>query len=160
MRFAMGAAMLVRKEVFERAGGFRHLADHLADDFILGKSIQEAGYRLEIAEPVVESLPDVGGGRECLRHQIRWARTIRICQPAGYLGSILLQGFSLLTLKMLLFGPDKFTVFLSLGILAAKALANVAIRVLRSAIAKPNPRYGFCRSASGSYSSHGSRDCA
>ncbi|MEK9145560.1 MAG: glycosyltransferase, partial [Elusimicrobiota bacterium] len=36
MRFAMGAAILVRRSLFDAAGGFPALSGHLADDFRLG----------------------------------------------------------------------------------------------------------------------------
>lgn len=127
MRFAMGAAMLVRREAFEAAGGFQTMAEHLADDFILGRGVREAGYRLEIADCVVESLPDHGGAVEHLRHQVRWARTIRICNPGGYLGTFLLHGVSLLTLKIFLFGPDAVSIALVFAALASKGLAKAAI---------------------------------
>jgi ceramide glucosyltransferase len=127
MRFAMGAAILVRRAAFEKAGGFAAMADHLADDFILGESVRNAGYKLEIASPVVESVPDVASGLDHLRHQARWARTIRICNPAGYLGSVMLHGFSLLTLKCLLYGPDSTSLALGLAIWAAKALCEASV---------------------------------
>jgi ceramide glucosyltransferase len=127
MRFAMGAAMLARREAFEAAGGFQTMSEHLADDFILGEGVRAAGYRLEIADGVVESLPDHGGLLEHLRHQARWARTIRICNPGGYCGSLVLHGFSLLTLKIFLFGPDALSVSLAFAALAAKGLAKASI---------------------------------
>ncbi len=127
MRFAMGAALVVRRDAFERSGGFQNMADHLADDFILGEGVRAAGYRLEIADCVVESLPDSGGLSEHLRHQARWARTIHICNPAGYLGTALLHGFSWLTLKIFLFGPDPVSIVLAFAALAAKALSREAI---------------------------------
>lgn len=127
MRFAMGAAILVRREAFEKSGGFAKLAAHLADDFVLGESVQAAGYRLEYADPVVDSVPDVESASEHIRHQVRWARTIRLCRPGGYLGMIFLHGFSLLSLQMALFGCAPAALALALGILAAKALAEVSL---------------------------------
>lgn len=127
MRFAMGAAMLVRREAFERAGGFPLMASHIADDFILGKGILAAGYRLELADAAVVSHPDAGGGLDHLRHQVRWARTIRVCDPMGYAGLFLVHGFSLLTLKLLFSGADAATVGLLAGSLGSRALAAALI---------------------------------
>jgi ceramide glucosyltransferase len=129
MRFAMGAALLARREAFEAAGGFATMAAHLADDFILGEGVKASGYEIEIADCVVESVPDNGGLLEHIRHQIRWARTIRICNPGGYGGMALLHGFSWLTVKLVLFGPDPLTVSLALAVLAAKSLSKVFISV-------------------------------
>lgn len=130
MRFAMGAAMIVRRDAFDKAGGFALMASHLADDFILGEGVKAAGYKLEIADCVVRSLPDHGGLLEHVRHQIRWARTIRLCNPGGYLGTAVLHGFSWLTLKALLFGPDPVTVGLALAVLVAKGLSKTLIAKL------------------------------
>ncbi|MBI3553298.1 MAG: bacteriohopanetetrol glucosamine biosynthesis glycosyltransferase HpnI [Elusimicrobia bacterium] len=127
MRFAMGAAILVRRELFESVGGFALMADHLADDFVLGEAVRSAGFRLAIADCVVDSTPDLVNGIEHLRHQARWARTIRLCRPAGYLGTVMLHGFSLLTLKVLLFGPDRWSLALLAALWAAKGAAQLAI---------------------------------
>ena len=127
MRFAMGAAMMVRRAAFESTGAFGNLADHLADDFWLGESIREAGWSLEVCDAVVETVPDIGGGAEHFKHLARWARTIRICQPAGYAASLIQHGFSLLSIKVLLFGPDPLALSLLLAIWAAKAAASASL---------------------------------
>jgi ceramide glucosyltransferase len=127
MRFAMGAAILVRREAFERAGGFARLADHLADDFALGAALRDAGDRLEFCDVVVESVPDIASLPELMKHLIRWARTIRVCAPGGYLGLLLNHGFSLATLGLLLFGWNEPLTFLCAGIWAAKAAATWSI---------------------------------
>jgi ceramide glucosyltransferase len=124
MRFAMGAAMMVRRKAFEETGAFHNLADHLADDFWLGESIRDAGWKLEMAGTVVETVPHIDGGTEHFKHLLRWARTIRICQPAGNAASLIQHGFSLLTLKVLMFGADSRTLVLLGAIWAAKAAAS------------------------------------
>jgi ceramide glucosyltransferase len=124
MRFAMGAAMMVRRAAFDATGAFENLADHLADDFWLGESIREAGWKLELSDAVVETVPDIDRGADHFKHLVRWARTIRICQPAGYAGSLIQHGFSLLTLKVLLFGADRTALTLLLSLWAAKAAAS------------------------------------
>ena len=124
MRFAMGAAMMVRRQAFEDTGAFHNLADHLADDFWLGESIREAGWKLEVTDAVVETVPHIDAGAEHFKHLLRWARTIRICQPAGHAASFIQHGFSLLTLKVLMFGPTAWTLALMGGIWAAKAAVS------------------------------------
>ena len=121
MRFAMGAAMMVRRQAFEASGGYLNLADHLADDFWLGESVREAGWRLAAAEGCVDSIPGIGSASGHFKHLVRWARTIRLCQPAGFYASLIQHGFSLLTLRLLVHGPDAAGVALLGGIWAAKA---------------------------------------
>ncbi len=127
MRFAMGAAMMVRRQAFEASGGFQNLADHLADDFWLGESVREAGWRLEAAEGCVDSVPGIGTGAGHLQHLVRWARTIRLCQPAGFYASLIQHGFSLLTLRLLVQGPDASGAALLAGIWAAKAASALSL---------------------------------
>lgn len=127
MRFAMGAATLVRRQAFEASGAFANLADHLADDFRLGESVREAGWRLETVEGCVDSVPGIGSAVGHFNHLVRWARTIRLCQPAGYYASLIQHGFSLLTLRMLVQGPDASGAALLLGIWAVKAAAAASL---------------------------------
>ncbi|MBI5883094.1 MAG: bacteriohopanetetrol glucosamine biosynthesis glycosyltransferase HpnI [Elusimicrobia bacterium] len=125
VKFAMGAAIVLRRSAFDKTGGFKNLADHIADDFFLGRSIQAAGFRLAFAETVVDVIPDVHSYEEHIRHQIREHRVIRLCKPSEYGGILLLHGFSLLTLRMAFVGPDALGVGL-LALLWAVKAASVA----------------------------------
>lgn len=127
MRFAMGAAMMVRRQAFEASGAFANLADHLADDFWLGESVREAGWRLATAEGCVDSIPGIGSARGHFNHLVRWARTIRLCQPAGFYASLIQHGFSLLVLRLLVQGPDAAGAALLAGIWAAKSASAVSL---------------------------------
>ena len=86
--FALGSTMVFRVETLRRVGGFEAIADYLADDYQLGRHISEMGDRIEFATVVVET--DLGGESwaQTWRHQLRWARTIRVSRPAGYFGYV------------------------------------------------------------------------
>jgi ceramide glucosyltransferase len=87
--FALGAVMAVRREALERIGGFAPLADYLADDYQLGHHIARAGWKIELCPVVVECWSPPMSWAAVWQHQLRWARTIRVCQPAPYFFSIL-----------------------------------------------------------------------
>ncbi|MCX8092174.1 MAG: glycosyltransferase [Verrucomicrobiae bacterium] len=87
--FALGAVMAVRRDALEDIGGFRALADYLADDFQLGRRIARTGRRIALCPITVECCSPPARWREVWRHQLRWARTIRVCQPGLYALSIL-----------------------------------------------------------------------
>lgn len=89
MDFALGAAILVRRRALEEIGGFASLANCLADDYELGKRIARNGHGIALCPVVVECWDAPQNWRQVWKHQLRWARTIRICQPVPYFLSIL-----------------------------------------------------------------------
>jgi ceramide glucosyltransferase len=86
--FALGAVMATRRKQLAEIGGFRALVDCLADDYQLGRRIAARGYRMELCPVVVDCWSAPMTWREVWRHQLRWARTIRVCQPLPYFFSI------------------------------------------------------------------------
>jgi ceramide glucosyltransferase len=87
--FALGAVMLTRSAHLSEIGGFEGLKDCLADDYQLGNRIVRRGHRITLCPVVVECRSAPMGWGEVWRHQLRWARTIRVCQPLPYFFSIL-----------------------------------------------------------------------
>lgn len=87
--FALGAAMATRRQQLQDIGGFRALADYLADDYELGHRVAAGGKGIVLSTVVVEcwSRPMTFG--QVWSHQLRWSRTIRVCQPLPYFCSIL-----------------------------------------------------------------------
>jgi len=90
--FALGAVMLTRRSALAEIGGFTALADCLADDYELGRRIAEKGHRIALGSVVVECWDKPMNWQEVWHHQLRWARTIRVCQPLPYFLSILANG--------------------------------------------------------------------
>lgn len=86
IRFALGAAMVLPRRVLAEIGGLAALADFLADDYQLGRRVADAGYRVRLLPYVVETENPRLSLRAYLAHQLRWARTYRVCRPKGYLG--------------------------------------------------------------------------
>ena len=87
--FALGAVMLTRRKLLQEIGGFSALADCLADDYQLGHRIAQKGHRIVLCPVVVECWDAPMNWSEVWKHQLRWARTIRVCQPLPYFFSIL-----------------------------------------------------------------------
>jgi ceramide glucosyltransferase len=87
--FALGAVMLTRRKLLEDIGGFRALAGCLADDYQLGHRIAKKGHHIALCPVVVECWDAPMNWRDIWKHQLRWARTIRVCQPLPYFFSIL-----------------------------------------------------------------------
>ena len=85
IRFALGATMALTRQALSAIGGLAPLADFLADDYQLGFRVAQTGLQVKILPYVVETCNPEMSCRDYLAHQLRWARTYRICRPAGYL---------------------------------------------------------------------------
>jgi ceramide glucosyltransferase len=84
MKFALGAVMNLHRQTLREIGGFRVLVDYLADDNRLGLLVHRTGRRIELTRKVVDCYARPETFREMWAHQLRWARTIRACEPAPY----------------------------------------------------------------------------
>jgi ceramide glucosyltransferase len=89
MDFALGAVMATTRRRLEAIGGFESLVECLADDYQLGNRIARGGKKIELCPVVVDCWESPRTWRQVWRHQLRWARTIRVCQPGPYFWSIL-----------------------------------------------------------------------
>jgi ceramide glucosyltransferase len=85
IRFALGATMALTRQALAAMGGLASLADFLADDYQLGLRVAQAGLQVKILPYVVETNNPEMTFKDYLAHQLRWARTYRVCRPGGYL---------------------------------------------------------------------------
>lgn len=90
--YAFGATIAIRRAVLDEIGGFVPLVNALADDYQIGYRVAARGYRLELIHELVETVLSIEDWRSLFEHQLRWARTYRICRPGGYFASIITHG--------------------------------------------------------------------
>lgn len=83
--FALGATLAFRAAEWQHAGGFEAIRDHLADDYQVGNRVAALGKRSHLSGYVVETSLGDGSWTDIWRHQVRWARTIRLCKPLSHL---------------------------------------------------------------------------
>ena len=90
-----GATIATRAETLRRIGGFEVFADHLADDYAIGEAVRELGLNVAIAPILVgHGCAETSFG-ELVRHELRWARTLRLLAPWGYAGLVLTHALPL-----------------------------------------------------------------
>ncbi len=83
----LGPTMALRAGVLERIGGFERLKDVLADDFELGRLIRAEGFAIACPPLLIDHVFPERSLGDVWTHELRWARTIRLLNPAGYGGS-------------------------------------------------------------------------
>jgi ceramide glucosyltransferase len=131
-RFAFGATIALRRDTLTQIGGFASLSDRLADDFWLGELTRQAGLRTVLSDVMVTT--DVTETRlgELWTHELRWLRTIRSLNPAGFAFTFITFTWPMLALGVALSPtPAMFAVAL-LGVLARCATAATLAATLRS----------------------------
>lgn len=120
MSFAMGAGILIRREVLDDIGGFAALEDCLADDYLLGKLPAEAGHRVELARDVVEHRLGTRTLADLWARQNRWNVGIRTSRPWGYAGLVFTQGTAAGLLFLLASGGSTLGWSVAAGTLAVR----------------------------------------
>lgn len=88
LKFALGSTMAFRRGDLARIGGFRSVADFLADDYELGRRIAGLGLEIKLSGVVVETHLPAYDLRGFLAHQLRWARGVRDARTGGYVGLV------------------------------------------------------------------------
>jgi ceramide glucosyltransferase len=86
-----GASIALRRETLARVGGLGAIEDDLADDYALGAAVRRAGGRIELSPHLVDNVISEPSLAALFRHELRWARTIRLVAPFGFVGSIVTQ---------------------------------------------------------------------
>ena len=102
IRFALGASVATTKEWLSKIGGFEAIADTLADDYELGHRIAKVGGEVILSREPVWTMYPAQSLRGFWNHQVRWARTIRLCRPFSYVGLLFTQGLPWVLLAALL----------------------------------------------------------
>jgi ceramide glucosyltransferase len=100
----LGATMCLRRHDLERIGGLAALVDHLADDNVLGRRIAALGLTVAMADTITLTTVPEASLAALFRHELRWARTVRTLEPAGFAASALQYPLAWALLTILLAG--------------------------------------------------------
>lgn len=114
-----GATIAVGKTALEKAGGYRAVADLIADDYALGEALKAAGCSLGLARRAVRVHAPAGD----LRWVVRWLKTVRSSAPLLYLSALPLVAAPALLVAVAFRYP------VALLPLALLALAQAAVAV-------------------------------
>jgi ceramide glucosyltransferase len=118
----IGAAMAIRRQVFEKIGGFKPIADKLTTDQELGKLVNQHGYKAKLVPYLIamyeERMPLVNHVRQI----VRWLVAIKAASPVDY-QLILLTNTTFLSFLFWLFAPaDRFHIAVLAGTVAFRTL--------------------------------------
>jgi ceramide glucosyltransferase len=90
-----GSTIALRRKTLRAIGGFEAFSNQLADDYLIGEAVRRLDQKVEIGALSVAHVCHEESLRDLLRHQLRWARTIKSIDLPGHLGSFIAQPFAL-----------------------------------------------------------------
>ncbi|MFO0571566.1 MAG: glycosyltransferase [Polyangiaceae bacterium] len=100
----VGKSMLFSRSTFESLGGFRRVADVLAEDYVMGKMFQHGGYRVRIAPSVLDNVTRGMSVKGFFDRQLRWAMLRSRLRPAAQLLEVLSSPLAVLPVACWLMG--------------------------------------------------------
>jgi ceramide glucosyltransferase len=92
LSFALGPSSIMRRKLLEDIGGFPHLSNFLAEDYLMGAVGRQKGWKIRLSREMVQIDDDCKTFADFFLHQLRWSRTYRACRPGGFFWSVLTQG--------------------------------------------------------------------
>ena len=139
----LGATMALRRTTLAAIGGLESLADRLADDNLLGRKVRALGLSVGLAPVMVSTTVPEETLSALWRHELRWSRTIRRLEPAGFAASSVQYPLAWALLTLILSGGADWAVagFLVAWVLrAALALAiDARLGLAKSGLATRAP---------------------
>lgn len=130
VRFAVGPTIVARRQALEAIGGIETLRDYLAEDFVMGRRVAEAGWRVILSRNLIEHHIGSHRWRENFRHRLRWMRSTRRSRPWGYLGQVFTYPLPLALIGLML-APWAWPLALAAVVARAVAAWSVARLILR-----------------------------
>ncbi len=132
-----GSTIALRRETLDRIGGFAAFKDVLADDYAVGDAVRKLG--LTVAVPkglVLGHLCAAESPGAVLRQELRWARTIRSVDPAGFAGSLVTHPVPLATIAVF----SSHFAALALVLLAIAVASRLLLWLLISQFIRMRPK--------------------
>ena len=121
--FAFGATIALRRDALQSIGGLEALSSRLADDYWLGELTRRQGLHTILSEVMVTTDVTESTLKDLWRHELRWMRTIRSLNPAGFAFTFITFTWPMLLLGLALAPNGAGLALLLAGALARSVLA-------------------------------------
>jgi ceramide glucosyltransferase len=124
-----GSTIALRRKTLAMIGGFEAVVDQLADDYALGELVRWTGLTVAIPSSTVAHVCADRSAGDLLRHELRWARTIRSVDPLGFAGLAITHALPLALLGMVLGGITPASIIVIAALACRFALQAALDRV-------------------------------
>ncbi|MGO4705262.1 bacteriohopanetetrol glucosamine biosynthesis glycosyltransferase HpnI [Microvirga sp. 2MCAF38] len=131
-----GSTIALRRTMLARIGGMEAFANDMADDYALGAALRSQGGEVAVPSFTIGHMCGERSWSELWRHELRWARTIRSIDPAGYAASVVTHGLPWALLAAL-FGGGAVAMVAMLLVVVSRIL--LCRRIERAFGLRPHP---------------------
>ena len=132
-----GSTIALSRRTLAAIGGFEAVADTLADDYEIGRAVRRLRLAVAIPPITVSHLCHEASAKALFDHEIRWARTVRLIDPAGHAGTAITHALPLALVAGALLGFTPAALGLIFTVFAVRIAAKLAIDAATGAIAGP-----------------------
>jgi ceramide glucosyltransferase len=87
----IGKSMLFRLSDLQKLGGFWAVRNVLAEDFVIGRSFELAGFKVALSPYLVHAVNDGWTVERFVNRHLRWAQMRRRVSPAAYCAEVMLN---------------------------------------------------------------------
>ena len=123
----LGSTIAFTADTLAAMGGFTAFADHLADDYEIGRAARKLGLSIAIPPMVLGHLGFEAGVGELISHELRWGRTVLQIDRAGYAGSVITYPLPFALIAAALLGVSPLAVGLILTVLGVRIACKFAM---------------------------------
>lgn len=85
IQITIGKAILIRREALDTIGGFYSLTNYLAEDFMMGKKVKEAGYKVMTSPILIDNINEKIPLKKFINRHSRWSKMRFRIDPFHYL---------------------------------------------------------------------------
>ena len=111
----MGKSILLDRSALKALGGFKYFKDYLAEDYLIGKSFQDSGFKVDTNYIWIKNISEQASLRSFFKRTARWARMRSKLNRPAYLAELLLNPVVIALAAMAAFGAP----FLKLALAVA-----------------------------------------
>ena len=141
MPCVVGKSMLMKKRDIEAIGGLKAYKDVLAEDYMIGKMMQESGKKVVLSSYVINNVNHYWGIIKFINRHTRWGKLRWKIGGIKYFSELIGNAVFISTLPIMLWEPSKITV--SFALLVALLKASGDFYIGRRAASDLNPFFYF-----------------
>jgi len=135
MPCVVGKSMLMRKNDLESIGGFKAVKDVLAEDYVIGKKMKEAGRKVVLSNYMINTVNKYWGMKNFLGRHTRCGKLRWKIGGIQYLSELLGNAVFMSFVPVVLYEPSKTTLSFALATSALKIMGDLYLgRILKADI--------------------------